>query len=63
MAASKVWYKDGYAEEAKQVTRDLQAAEPIEALIERMPADVQMKTAPSTANAKTAHDSPAAATG
>jgi hypothetical protein len=55
VTASKIWYKDGYAEEAKQVARDAQAVEPVEALLERMPADVQMKTAPSTTNAKTAH--------
>lgn len=55
VAASKIWYKDGYAEEAKQVARDAQVVEPIEAVIERMPDDVQLKTAQSTANAKTAH--------
>jgi hypothetical protein len=55
VAVSKIWYRDGYAEEAKQVARDAQAVEPVEALLERMPDEVAMKTAASTTNAKTAH--------
>jgi hypothetical protein len=55
VAASKVYYRDGYAEDAKQVARDIGVAEPVEGVLERMPADLQLKTAASTATAKTAN--------
>lgn len=55
VAASKVYYRDTYAEDAKQVARDIGVAEPVEGVLERMPADLQLKTAASTATAKTAN--------
>ena len=55
VAASRVYYRDGYAEDAKQVARDIGVAEPVEGVLERMPADLQLKTAASTATAKTAN--------
>ena len=55
VAASKVYYRDSYAEDAKQVARDIGVAEPVEGVLERMPADLQLKTAASTATAKTAN--------
>jgi len=55
IAASRVYYRDGYAEDAKQVARDIGVAEPVEGVLERMPADLQLKTAASTATAKTAN--------
>jgi LytR cell envelope-related transcriptional attenuator len=55
IAASRVYYRDGYAEDAKQVARDMGVAEPVEALLERMPDNLQLKGATATANAKTAH--------
>jgi hypothetical protein len=54
-AASKIYYQDGYADDAKQVARDLGVAEPVEALLERKPDALTLKTAQSTANAKTAN--------
>ncbi len=55
VAASKIWYRDGYVEEARQVARDAQAADPVDALLERMPDTVQLRTEQSTANAKDSH--------
>ncbi|CAB4758937.1 MAG: hypothetical protein F2754_03990 [Actinobacteria bacterium] len=55
VAASRVYYRDGYAEDAKQVARDIGVAEPVEGVLERMPADLQLKTPASTATAKTAN--------
>lgn len=55
VAASKIYYQDGYADDAKQIARDLGVAEPVEALLERKPDNIALKTATSTANAKTAN--------
>lgn len=55
VAASKIYYQDGYAEDAKQVARDLGVAEPVEAVLERKPDNLQLKTAASTTNAKAAN--------
>lgn len=37
-AASKIYYREGYAEDAKQIARDLGVAAPVESIIEAMPA-------------------------
>ena len=55
IAASKVYYRDGYAEDAKQIARDANVPEPVEAVLERMPDNLALKTAASTATAKTAN--------
>lgn len=38
VAASKVYYREGYSADAKQIARDLGIAEPVEAVVEAMPA-------------------------
>jgi hypothetical protein len=55
IAASKVYYVDGYADDAKQVARDIGVAEPVEGVLEKLPANLQLATAASTATAKTAN--------
>ncbi len=55
IAASKVYYVDGYAEDAKQVARDIGVAEPVEGVLEKLPLNLQLATAASTATAKTAN--------
>lgn len=55
IAASKIYYQDGYVDDAKQIARDLGVADPVEALLERKPDTITLKTATSTANAKTAN--------
>jgi hypothetical protein len=55
IAASKVYYVDGYAEDARQVARDIGVAEPVEGVLEKFPANLQLATAASTATAKTAN--------
>jgi hypothetical protein len=53
--ASKVYYTDGYADDARQVAREIGVAEPVESVLEKMPLNVQLATASSTAAAKTAN--------
>ena len=36
IAVSRIYYRDTYADDAKQIARDLGVAEPVEALLERM---------------------------
>ena len=43
IAVSRVYYRDGYAEDAKQIARDMAVAEPVEALLERMPENPPVK--------------------
>ncbi len=43
IAVSRVYYRDGYAEDAKQIARDMAVAEPVEALLERMPESPPVK--------------------
>jgi LytR cell envelope-related transcriptional attenuator len=41
--ASKIYYRAGYAEDAKQIARDLGVAAPVEGIIEAMPATPPVK--------------------
>ncbi len=43
IAVSRVYYRDGYAEDAKQIARDMAVADPVEALLERMPESPPVK--------------------
>ncbi len=43
IAVSRVYYRDSYAEDAKQIARDMAVAEPVEALLERMPESPPVK--------------------
>ena len=43
IAVSRVYYRDGYAEDAKQTARDMAVADPVEALLERMPESPPVK--------------------
>jgi hypothetical protein len=53
--ASKVYYRAGYAEDAKQVARDLGVAEPVEAIIEAMPEPPPVRGSNAAARAAQAH--------
>ena len=43
IAVSRVYYRDGYAEDAKQIARDMAVADPVEGLLERMPESPPVK--------------------
>jgi hypothetical protein len=51
---SRVYYREGYAEDAKQVARDLGVANPVESIIEAMPANPPVNSV-AVERAKTAH--------
>ena len=55
IAVSKVYYRAGYADDAKQVARDMGVADPVEALLEALPDSLQLKGATANANAKNAN--------
>jgi hypothetical protein len=51
---SRVYYRDGYAEDARAIARALGVADPVDTIIEAMPATAPVRGATSTANAQTA---------
>ncbi len=55
IAVSKVYYRAGYVDDAKQVARDMGVVEPVESLLEALPDSLQLKGATATANAKNAN--------
>jgi hypothetical protein len=54
-AASRIYYRPGYAEDAKQIARDLGVADPVEPLLEAMPETPPVSGAPAAQRAKDAH--------
>jgi hypothetical protein len=51
---SKIFYREGFAEDAKQIARTLGVPEPVESIIEAMPATPPVMGAKVTANAQAA---------
>ena len=51
---SKIFYREGFAEDAKQIARTLGVAEPVESIIEAMPATPPVMGEKGTANAQAA---------
>jgi hypothetical protein len=50
-----VFYRAGYADDAKQIARDLGVAEPVEAIIEAMPEPPPVRGANALSRAAQAH--------
>jgi hypothetical protein len=53
-AKSVIYYREGYAEDAKAIARALGVAEPVEAIIEAMPATLPVQGSVGTASAQAA---------
>jgi hypothetical protein len=55
VVASRVYYREGYAEDAKQIARDLAVPEPVDTIIEPMPEPPPVKGTQGTASAQLAN--------
>jgi hypothetical protein len=55
VVASRVYYREGFAEDAKQIARDLAVPEPVDTIIEPMPEPPPVKGTQGTASAQLAN--------